>query len=88
MSKTATVRALIEPGKKKAVEEILRRLGLTHSEAINLYYSLIKEYRGLPFDVQLPETPPEQSQTLSPELQRHLKDSIKLNHRLGELLAK
>jgi DNA-damage-inducible protein J len=88
MNKTATVRALIEPEKKAAVEAILQRMGLTHSEAINLLYSLILEYKGLPFDVRLPETSPEQSQTLSPELQRHLKESLKRNQRLGELLAK
>jgi len=88
MTKTTTVRALIEPDTKAAVEGILQRLGLTHSEAINLFYSLIREYRGLPFPLQLPESRPEEDQTLSPELTRHLKDSIRKNHRLGELLGR
>lgn len=88
MSKTATVRALIDPIKKAKVEKILKRIGINHSEAINIYYSLIEEFKGLPFELRLPE---DQKQVLvSPNLDtiRHLKQSIKKNHRLGELLAK
>ena len=54
MSKTATVRARVEPGLKEEVETMLRRLGLSATEAINLFYSQIRLRRGLPFQVEMP----------------------------------
>jgi DNA-damage-inducible protein J len=54
MSKTATVRARIEPGLKNEVEDILSHLGLTASETILLLYRQIKLRRQLPFTVSLP----------------------------------
>ena len=54
MSKTATIRARVEPQLKSEVEEILECLGLTASETIQLLYKQIKLQRGLPFDVRIP----------------------------------
>jgi len=54
MSKTATIRARVEPGLKSEVENILDRLGLTASETIHLLYRQIKLQRGLPFEVRIP----------------------------------
>jgi DNA-damage-inducible protein J len=54
MSKTATIRARVEPQLKNEVEEILECLGLTASETIQLLYRQIKLQRGLPFDVRIP----------------------------------
>ncbi len=54
MSKTATVRARIEPGLKTDVEDILSELGLTASETVQLLYRQIKLQRGLPFEVRIP----------------------------------
>jgi DNA-damage-inducible protein J len=54
MSKTATIRARIEPDLKKDVEQILSQLGLTASEAMLLLCRQIKLRRGLPFEVALP----------------------------------
>jgi DNA-damage-inducible protein J len=54
MSKTATIRARIEPGLKTEVDSILVELGLSASETIHLLYRQIKLQRGLPFDVRLP----------------------------------
>ena len=80
MAKSATVRALMEPDKKENVSKILKRLGMNHSDAINIFYSLIEEYEGLPFDIRVPR--PRQ------EVMMHLNASIEKNRRLGELLAK
>ena len=88
MSKTATVRALIDPSKKAKVEKILKRIGINHSEAINIYYSLIEEFKGLPFELRLPVDQKQILDSPDPDLIKHLKLSIKKNHRLGELLAK
>jgi DNA-damage-inducible protein J len=54
MSKTANIRARIEPGLKTEVENILSDLGLTVSETVHLLYRQIKLQRGLPFDVRIP----------------------------------
>ncbi|WP_066013933.1 type II toxin-antitoxin system RelB/DinJ family antitoxin [Endozoicomonas atrinae] len=55
MAKETTVRARIDESLKLEAEDILRQLGLTTSQAINLYFSQIVLQRGMPFDVRLPE---------------------------------
>jgi len=89
MTKTTTVRAMMDPKKKENVNHILGRLGLNHSEAINIYYSLIEEYKGLPFPISLPGDEEEATATreIRPEVLSHLKTSVRKNHKLGELLA-
>jgi len=89
MSKTTTVRAMMDLKKKESINHILGRLGLNHSEAINIYYSLIEEYKGLPFHLSLPDSVSQSETTseLRPEVLKHLKMSVRKNHRLGELLA-
>jgi DNA-damage-inducible protein J len=54
MSKTAIIRARVEPGLKTEVENILSDLGLTVSETVHLLDRQIKLQRGLPFDVRIP----------------------------------
>lgn len=58
MSKTATVRARIEPALKRDVEDILSRLGLTCSEAIGIFFRQVTVHRGLPFPVTIPNEAP------------------------------
>ncbi|HHS8465338.1 TPA: type II toxin-antitoxin system RelB/DinJ family antitoxin [Legionella pneumophila] len=52
--KTATVRARVEPELKLEVESVLNELGLSVSEAIELYLHQIKLVHGIPFDIRLP----------------------------------
>lgn len=87
MSRTVTVRAMIDPQKKERVSKILSRLGINHSEAINIFYSLIEEHKGLPFELKLPGKD-SRNKNINPEVLQHLKESVKKNHRLGELLSK
>ena len=54
MSRTATVRARVEPRLKADVEKLLHRLGLSTTEAINLFYTQIRLRRGLPFPIEEP----------------------------------
>jgi DNA-damage-inducible protein J len=54
MNKAATVRARIEPRLKADVERLLGRLGMSTTEAINLFYCQIRLRRGLPFPVEVP----------------------------------
>ena len=89
MNKTTTVRALIDPKRKKNVSRILKRMGLNHSEAINIFYSLIEEYKGFPFDLRLPENETEiVDKDINSELLIQIKESVRKNRQLGELLAK
>jgi DNA-damage-inducible protein J len=52
--KTATVRARIEPKLKHDVESVLTQLGLSFSEAIELFLMQVKLNNGIPFDIRIP----------------------------------
>ena len=54
MSKTAMVRARIEPGLKEKAERVFDRLGLSATQAISLFYRQVELRKGLPFDVVVP----------------------------------
>ncbi len=54
MSKTATVRARIEPELKDKAEHVFRKLGLTATQAIRLFYKQVQLRDGLPFEVAIP----------------------------------
>lgn len=51
---------------------------MNHSEAINIYYSLIEEYKGLPFPLLLPisETASEITPALRADVLKQLKMSL------------
>ena len=52
--KTTTVRARITPTLKLEVESVLNELGLSVSEAIELYLYQIKLTHGIPFNICIP----------------------------------
>lgn len=54
MPKSEVVRARVEPGLKRDAEAVLKRLGLTSSEAITLFLAQVKLNNGLPFPVCIP----------------------------------
>lgn len=54
MNKTAVIHARIEPQTKIRAENILKKLGLTSTEAIRLLYRQICLRDGLPFPVLIP----------------------------------
>jgi DNA-damage-inducible protein J len=54
MRKTAIVRAWVEPKLKTEVENIFDAVGLSASEAITAFYHNVKLYRGIPFELRLP----------------------------------
>ncbi len=54
MGKSAFIRARVEPELKEDVIDILQALGLSLTEAITLFFKLIKLNRGLPFEVKIP----------------------------------
>ena len=52
--KAAIVRARVEENLKVDVEAIFNELGLSTSEAINLFLAQVRLKRGLPFPIQIP----------------------------------
>ena len=53
-TKSAMIRARVDPALKNEVEGILSQLGLSTTEAINLFYYQVKLNKGLPFAVRIP----------------------------------
>ncbi len=54
MSKSAVVRARMEPDLKENAESILERLGLNATQAITLFYRQVELRNGLPFELSIP----------------------------------
>ena len=54
MNKTSTIRARIEPDLKDKAEQVFRKLGLTSTQAITLFYKQVELRNGLPFEVVIP----------------------------------
>ena len=52
--KTATIHARIEPETKLKAEKVLRKLGVSPTEAIRIFYRQITMRNGLPFPVEIP----------------------------------
>ena len=54
MTRAASIHARIDPVLKHDAENILHKLGLNASQAINAFYAQIVHVRGIPFDIRLP----------------------------------
>ena len=52
--KSANLYVRIEPEVKEQAENILETLGISASNAINMFYKQIILNRGIPFDVKIP----------------------------------
>jgi DNA-damage-inducible protein J len=61
MSKTAMIRARVDPILKEEVETILQTIGLSTTQAITLFYQQVRLSRGLPFDLRLPNASTQQT---------------------------
>ena len=54
MARSAMIRARTEPGLKAEAEKIFHKLGLSCSEAINLFFAQVTLRKSIPFDVTIP----------------------------------
>ena len=54
MKKSSTIRARMEPDLKDKAEYVFRKLGLTTTQALTLFYKQVELRNGLPFDVAIP----------------------------------
>lgn len=64
-AKSANLYARIEPEVKEQAESILSALGISASNAINMFYKQIILQRGLPFEVKIPSARPADMSALS-----------------------
>lgn len=55
MSKTSSIHIRVEPQIKEKVEKILESLGMTSTEAINIYLRQIIINSGIPFEIKNPQ---------------------------------
>jgi DNA-damage-inducible protein J len=56
MALNSTVRARIDEHLKYEVEEILKKIGLTTSQAITLFMNRISYEKGIPFELKIPNS--------------------------------
>ena len=54
MNKTATITVRLDPQVKQNAEMVLKKLGLTTSQAVSLFFTQVSLNQGIPFDVHIP----------------------------------
>ena len=54
MTKSAMIRARVDPELKEDAESVFAALGLSVTQAITLFYLQVTWHRGLPFELRLP----------------------------------
>ena len=54
MGKTAHISTRIDATDKKKAEAVFKKLGISASQAISLFYKHVSLRRGIPFPVELP----------------------------------
>lgn len=57
MEKSATLNLRVNPTVKQRAEEVLSRLGIPMSTAIDMYLNQISLTGGIPFNITLPKVP-------------------------------
>ena len=65
MAKTANLTVRLEPEIKKEAEEILDKLGIPASSAVDMFYRQVILNKGLPFEAKLPDNIFEDFSTIS-----------------------
>ena len=54
MALEATIRARCDAELKAAAESIFKQLGITTSQAVNMFFAKVKSEKGIPFDLKIP----------------------------------
>lgn len=85
MSKTAMIRARMEPDLKDEAEAVLAQVGLSPTEAIRLFYRQVTLRQGLPFEVRVPNAATRQAikQARGPKKLKRFKSAADLIRSAG-----
>jgi DNA-damage-inducible protein J len=54
VNKSATITVRLDPQVKQNAEVVLKKLGLTTSQAVTLFFAQVSLQKGIPFDVHIP----------------------------------
>ncbi len=54
MAKTLTLHTRVEPDIKEQADAILNELGISTTEAINMFLHQVIRYKGIPLDLRVP----------------------------------
>lgn len=73
MEKTATLNLRVNPAVKERAEEVLSKLGVPMSTAIDMYLNQISLTGGIPFAVTLPKVPDTLNADLMTKAELHAK---------------
>lgn len=65
-TKTTLMSARVSPVVKAEIEQIFRELGLSTSDAINIFFNQVRLRNGLPFEVSIPEPKDERQRPKNP----------------------
>ena len=84
MTLNATVRARVDSNLKQEVEEILKEIGLSTSQAITLFLKRIKYEKGIPFELKVPNATTIQAME---EAQQNIGETISFEEFLEESKA-
>ena len=73
MNKTSMIHIRVQPEIKEEAEEILSNLGMTTTEAVNIYLKQIILNCGLPFKVRIPKFSDEMLEAIAEaeEIEKH-----------------
>ena len=87
MNKTSMIHIRVKPEIKKEVEEILDNLGMTTTEAVNIYLKQIILNCGLPFKVRTPKFNDEMLEAIAEaeEIEKN-PDNYKSYNNLAEIM--
>ncbi len=87
MAKTSSMHIRIEPEVKKEVEKILSNLGMTSTEAINIYLRQIILNSGIPFEIKQPQFSDEMLEAIkeAEEIEKH-PENYKTYKNLAEIM--
>ncbi|MCF6226443.1 MAG: type II toxin-antitoxin system RelB/DinJ family antitoxin [Xanthomonadales bacterium] len=83
--KTSIIHTRIDASLKAGAEDILKKIGLSSSEAVRLFYHQIELNQGLPFDLKIPNALTTQTLSKSErgEGLHDAEDAVDLFNKLG-----
>ena len=73
MAKTSSIHIRVDQEVKEEVEKILNALGMTSTEAINIYLKQIILNSGIPFEIKMPQFSDEMLEAIAEaeEMEKH-----------------
>ena len=73
MAKTSSIHIRVDPKVKEEVEKILNVIGMTSTEAINIYLKQIIIKSGIPFEIKAPQFSDEMLEAIAEaeEMEKH-----------------